>query len=123
MPAYADLASVYEFLTPEPLLTPEGNVAAFAPWIDALPAGARVLDCAAGVGLLAVGLALRGFDVEASDASPEMVERTRALGVRARVRVVGGLAGRRLRRGVLRRQLAPACAGSPRRARRHGPRR
>jgi hypothetical protein len=28
---YADLAGVYAFLTPEPLLTPEGNVAAFAP--------------------------------------------------------------------------------------------
>ena len=61
MPSYADLAAVYEWLTPEPLLTPEGNVAAFAPWIDPLPAGARVLDCAAGVGSLAVGLALRGL--------------------------------------------------------------
>ena len=37
MEPYADLASVYELLTPEPLLTPEGNVAAFAPWIDPLP--------------------------------------------------------------------------------------
>jgi SAM-dependent methyltransferase len=54
-------------------------VAAFAPWIDPLPAGARVLDCACGIGLLAVGLALRGFETHASDASPEMVERTRAL--------------------------------------------
>jgi SAM-dependent methyltransferase len=79
---YADLSGVYEWLTPEPLLTPEGNVAAFAPWIDPLAAGARVLDCACGVGLLAVGLALRGFETHASDASPEMVERTRALAAR-----------------------------------------
>jgi SAM-dependent methyltransferase len=76
---YAELAGVYEWLTPEPLLTPEGNVAAFAAWIDPLPAGARVLDCAAGVGLLAVGLALRGFETEATDISPAMVERTREL--------------------------------------------
>jgi SAM-dependent methyltransferase len=79
MVAYADLADVYEWLTPEPLLTPEGNVAAFAPWLEGLPPGARVLDCAAGVGWLAVGLALRGFTVEATDISPSMVERTRAL--------------------------------------------
>jgi len=76
---YASLADVYEFLTPEPLLTPEGNVAAFAPWIDPLPAGARVLDCACGIGLLAVGLALRGFEAHASDASPDMIRRTRGI--------------------------------------------
>jgi SAM-dependent methyltransferase len=46
-----------------------------------------VLDCACGVGLLAVGLALRGFDTHASDASPEMVERTRALAARHDARV------------------------------------
>jgi SAM-dependent methyltransferase len=84
---YAALADVYEWLTPDPLLEPEGNVAAFAPWIDPLPAGARVLDCACGVGLLAVGLALRGFETHASDASPEMVERTRALADRRGARV------------------------------------
>ena len=77
--AYADLASVYEWLTPEPLLTPGGNVTALAPWIEPLPAGARVLDCATGIGMLAVGLAKRGFETEATDISPAMVERTRAL--------------------------------------------
>jgi SAM-dependent methyltransferase len=91
MPSYSGLAAVYEFLTPEPLLTPAGNVAAFAPWIDPLPGGARVLDCACGTGLLAVGLARRGLAVEASDLSPEMVARTRALaaehGVDVRARV------------------------------------
>jgi SAM-dependent methyltransferase len=38
-----------------------------------------VLDCAAGTGTLAVGLALRGFDVVATDASAAMIARTRAL--------------------------------------------
>ncbi|WP_053227303.1 class I SAM-dependent methyltransferase [Solirubrobacter soli] len=81
---YASLADLYEFLTPPALLTPEGNVAAFAPWLP--PAPARVLDCACGIGLLAAGLAHVGYDAHASDISPDMVARTRALGVAAEVR-------------------------------------
>jgi len=80
--SYDALAGVYEWLVPESLLTPEGSVAAFAGVVDTLEDGARVLDCAAGIGQLAVGLALRGFEVVASDASPAMVERTRALAER-----------------------------------------
>ncbi|MFN2557026.1 MAG: class I SAM-dependent methyltransferase [Nitriliruptorales bacterium] len=76
---YGTLASVYEWLLPEALLTPEGAVAAFAEHIAALEAGARVLDCAAGTGLLAVGLVLRGFEVVASDASGAMLERASRL--------------------------------------------
>jgi SAM-dependent methyltransferase len=76
---YDELASVYGWLTPEPLLTPEGSVAAFASVVDTLTPGARVLDCAAGTGQLAVGLALAGFDVTATDASGEMIARTRGL--------------------------------------------
>src|SRR4051812_47259846 len=76
---YDSLAGVYEFLVPETLLSPEGSAAAFDAVLETLPAGARVLDCACGTGTLAVGLALRGFEVDASDASPEMVVRTRAL--------------------------------------------
>lgn len=74
--AYDTLAGVYEWLVPEALLTPSGAVEAFTGVIDGLPAGGRVLDCAAGTGQLAVGLALRGFTVAAADASPAMVERT-----------------------------------------------
>jgi SAM-dependent methyltransferase len=81
---YSSLADLYEFLTPEALLTPEGNVAAFAPWLPDPPA--RVLDCACGIGLLAAGLARAGYDAHASDLSPAMVARTRALGVAAEVR-------------------------------------
>lgn len=77
--AYDALAGVYEWLVPDALLTPQGAAEAFSEAVRGLPAGARVLDCAAGSGQLAVGLALRGFDVVASDASPAMVERTRRL--------------------------------------------
>ena len=76
---YGTLAEVYDFLVPEPLLSPEGSAAAFEQVTAELPAGARVLDCACGTGTLAVGLALQGFDVAASDASPAMVARTQAL--------------------------------------------
>jgi len=76
---YDTLADVYDWLVPEALLTPEGSVAAFAPYLEELPYGARVLDCAAGTGPLAVGLAQLGFAVVATDASAGMVARTRAL--------------------------------------------
>jgi len=76
---YDTLAEVYDFLVPEPLLTPEGSATAFGQVVDHLEPGARVLDCACGTGQLAVGLALRGFDVTATDGSAPMVERTRLL--------------------------------------------
>jgi SAM-dependent methyltransferase len=87
---YAALAGVYEWLMRDDMLTPEGSAAAHAEAIARLAPGARVLDCAAGTGELAVGLALRGFDVVASDASAAMIARTRALADRhgARVRAV-----------------------------------
>ncbi len=76
---YGTLAGVYEWLVPDDLLTPEGAVSAFSKVIEALDSGVRVLDCAAGTGQLAVGLALKGFEVVASDASSAMLERTRQL--------------------------------------------
>jgi SAM-dependent methyltransferase len=76
---YGTLAAVYDFLVPESLLSPEGSASAFDELLAGLDPGARVLDCACGTGTLAVGLALRGFEVAASDASPEMVARTQAL--------------------------------------------
>lgn len=77
--AYDGLADVYDWLVPETLLTPEGTVAAFNGVVESLAPGARVLDCASGIGQLAVGLALQGFDVVATDASPAMVQRTAQL--------------------------------------------
>ena len=79
--AYDGLAGVYDWLVPEALLTPEGTVAAFAAVVESLPAGSRILDCACGIGQLAVGLARQGFEVVASDASPAMVQRTARLAV------------------------------------------
>lgn len=76
---YEALAEVYEWLVPDGLLEPEGAAATFEQVLEAVPAGGRVLDCAAGSGQLAVGLALRGYEVVATDVSSGMVERTRAL--------------------------------------------
>lgn len=74
--AYDTIAAVYEFLVPDALLTPAGSAAAFAS--HAAP-GARVLDCACGTGTLAVGLALHGCEVVATDASEAMVQRAARL--------------------------------------------
>lgn len=86
-PQYHTLAAVYDWLVPDALLEPEGAVAAFGEAVDILRPGDRVLDCAAGTGQLAVGLALRGHRMVASDASAAMVARTRALAARHAVDV------------------------------------
>ncbi|MEA2438356.1 MAG: hypothetical protein QOF65_2912, partial [Thermoleophilaceae bacterium] len=67
--------------------SPEGTVQAFETAVAELAPGASVLDCAAGTDQLAVGLALRGFAVVASDASGEMVLRTQRLAGERRVQV------------------------------------
>jgi len=79
MPLYETLADVYDWLVPDALLAPAGSASALAPALAEVTAGGRVLDCAAGTGQLAVGLALRGFAVTATDAGPAMIERTRVL--------------------------------------------
>jgi len=76
---YETLADVYEWLMPDAKLTPAGSVDAFADVLQSLPPNARVLDCSCGTGQLAVGLAARGLDVVASDASAGMVRRTQQL--------------------------------------------
>lgn len=77
--AYRSLASVYDWLVPDQLATPDGNLAAYEAVTSRLRPGARVLDASCGIGLLAVGLARAGFRVTACDASADMVDRTRAL--------------------------------------------
>lgn len=81
MPAlpYDALAEVYEWLLPDDLVTPAGSARAFSPLLEPLDRSARILDCAAGTGQLAVGLAATGFSVVATDASEGMIARTRAL--------------------------------------------
>jgi SAM-dependent methyltransferase len=73
---YDTIAGVYAYLVPDDLLTPQGSAEAFAQHVAE---GDRVLDCACGTGTLAVGLALRGHAVVATDASAGMVACTEAL--------------------------------------------
>ena len=73
---YDTLADVYDWLVPDGILAPRGAAATFAQHVEP---GARVLDCACGTGTLAVGLALGGHEVVATDASAAMVERTARL--------------------------------------------
>jgi SAM-dependent methyltransferase len=77
--AYGSLASVYEWLVPDAKVSPSGNAQAFETVTAGLGPRAQILDCACGIGLLAVGLAEAGFVVTACDAGPAMVERTRVL--------------------------------------------
>lgn len=84
---YDTLASVYAWLVPDAMLEPDGAVAAFAPVVATLRSGSRVLDCAAGTGQLAVGLARRGHHVVATDASSAMIDLTRTLAARHCVHV------------------------------------
>jgi SAM-dependent methyltransferase len=81
---YDTLADVYDWLVPDELLTPQGSAAVFAEHVEP---GSRVLDCACGTGTLAVGLALRGHDVVATDASAAMVQRTARLAAEHSARV------------------------------------
>ena len=74
--AYDTIACVYDYLVPDALLSPRGSAGAFGQYVAP---GARVLDCACGTGTLAVGLALRGHEVAATDASAAMVARTQRL--------------------------------------------
>lgn len=73
---YDTIAAVYEFLVPSGLLSPRGSAEAFAQYVEP---GVRVLDCACGAGTLAVGLALGGHEVVATDSSEAMVARTQRL--------------------------------------------
>jgi len=86
--AYDTLAHVYEWLIPDELATPTGSATVFVPLLEPLGRPARILDCAAGTGQLAVGLAAIGFDVVATDASAAMIGRTRTLAASHRVKVV-----------------------------------
>ncbi|TFL17455.1 class I SAM-dependent methyltransferase [Jannaschia formosa] len=66
-----------------------------------LPPGGRVLDLGCGPGGMAGWLAAQGFEVEAWDASPEMVAiAARQQGVRARVKAFEDLDGEALFDGI-----------------------
>nr|WP_202886013.1 class I SAM-dependent methyltransferase [Kribbella sandramycini] len=60
-------------------MPPAEFAASFDDVLRLLPPKARILDCSCGTGQLAVGLAGRGIQVVATDASEAMVRRTAAL--------------------------------------------
>ncbi|GAB3448393.1 class I SAM-dependent methyltransferase [Phycicoccus ginsengisoli] len=76
---YGALAEVYEWLISDAKATPAAFAAAFDDVVALLPPNARVLDSSCGTGQLAVGLAGRGLQVVATDASAAMVRRTAEL--------------------------------------------
>jgi SAM-dependent methyltransferase len=77
--SYNALAEVYEWLISDAKLAPAEFAASFDDVLSLLPPNAQVLDCSCGTGQLAVGLAGRGMQVVATDASEEMVRRTAEL--------------------------------------------
>ncbi|MFD2467914.1 class I SAM-dependent methyltransferase [Amycolatopsis silviterrae] len=79
MTGYGALAEVYEWLISDAKLAPAESAASFDDVLGLLPSDAHVLDCSCGTGQLAVGLAGRGIQVVATDASDAMVRRTAEL--------------------------------------------
>jgi SAM-dependent methyltransferase len=77
--SYNALAEVYEWLISDAKLAPAEFAASFDDVLSLLPSNAHVLDCSCGTGQLAVGLAGRGLQVVATDASEAMVRRTAEL--------------------------------------------
>lgn len=57
-----------------------------------VPTGATVLDCSCGIGTQAIGLAVRGYRVHATDLSPEAVARARSEAEKFRVEITFGVA-------------------------------
>lgn len=69
---YDGLAGTYELLFPDW----DASMARQASQLsEFIPTGARVLDCACGIGTQAIGLALRGYEVIGTDLSPKAASR------------------------------------------------
>lgn len=84
---YDDVAAIYEWLFDDDLLTGEPFLPPYEHVLARLTPGARVLDCACGIGVEAIAIARRGFDVAGTDISPGMVEQARRRGREAGVDV------------------------------------
>lgn len=87
MTSYNELGEVYEWLISDAKLGPAEFAASFDEVLGLLPSDAHVLDCSCGTGQLAVGLAGRGMEVAAADASEVMVRRTQELALEFAARV------------------------------------
>jgi glycine/sarcosine N-methyltransferase len=70
---YDALALDYHWLVGDTILSGESFVAHHRSLIDSLSPNASILDCACGIGSDAIGLAVRGFQVTASDRSAAIV--------------------------------------------------
>lgn len=71
---YDGLAGTYDLMFPDWDASMARQAAQLAEFI---PPGARVLDCACGIGTQAIGLALRGYEVVGADLSPKAASRAR----------------------------------------------
>jgi ubiquinone/menaquinone biosynthesis C-methylase UbiE len=80
-------ASIYEGEDVYAIIHQRRRATALA-WIEELqlPVGSRILEIGCGAGLTAVELARRGFEVDATDTVPEMIDLTRRHGERANAR-------------------------------------
>jgi len=72
---YDGLAGSYDLMFPDWNASMARQAAQLSEFI---PAGARVLDCACGMGTQAIGLAQRGYEVIGSDLSPGLIGRARS---------------------------------------------
>ncbi|QFG68408.1 class I SAM-dependent methyltransferase [Ornithinimicrobium pratense] len=87
MTSYNELGEVYEWLISDAKLGPVEFAASFDDVLGLLPSDAHVLDCSCGTGQLAVGLAGRGMEVVATDASDVMIRRAQELALEFEARV------------------------------------
>ncbi|MFS8102989.1 class I SAM-dependent methyltransferase [Lentzea alba] len=69
---YDGLAGTYDLMFPDWDASMARQASQLAEFI---PAGARVLDCACGIGTQAIGLAMRGHEVVGTDLSPRAASR------------------------------------------------
>jgi glycine/sarcosine N-methyltransferase len=69
---YDGLAGTYDLMFPDWDASMARQAAQLSEFI---PPGARVLDCACGIGTQAIGLAMRGYEVVGADLSPVAVSR------------------------------------------------
>jgi SAM-dependent methyltransferase len=77
---YDDFAETYPWLFNDEMLTGEPFLASYEDVLARLAAGARVLDCACGIGVEAIALARRGFAVTGTDISSGMIAQARRRG-------------------------------------------
>lgn len=69
---YDGLAGTYDLMFPDWDASMARQASQLAEFV---PEGARVLDCACGIGTQAIGLALRGYEVVGTDLSPKAASR------------------------------------------------